>query len=60
MKRKIKNPTVRFLRSICSITETNIIEIGKRIKALHRKSKFFKNQNFCLNFFKIKNFEKFT
>ena len=38
--------------SICSITETNIIEIGKRINALRRQSNFFKNQ--------IKNFEKFT
>ena len=43
-KGKSKIPTVRLLRSICSITETNIIEIGKRIKALHRKSKFFKNK----------------
>ena len=43
-KGKSKIPTVRLLRSICSITETNIIEIDKRIKALHRKSKFFENK----------------
>ena len=36
------------LKSICSITETNIIEIGKRIKALRRKSKFSK-----VNFLKL-------
>ena len=58
-KGKSKIPTVRLFRSICSITETNIIEIGKRIKALRRKSNFFKNQIF-FNFFNIKNFEKIT
>ena len=33
-KKKSKIPNVRLLRSICSRTETNIIEIGKIIKAL--------------------------